>query len=67
MSGAIKYRDLCPDAVESRLDPVLKEWIDRVIVPALVREYIAEKSLALTVRVMAKSAQQDPATAEEGS
>ena len=26
----------------AKLDPKLREWIDRVIVPALVREYIAE-------------------------
>jgi hypothetical protein len=26
----------------AKLDPKLREWIDRVIVPASVREYIAE-------------------------
>lgn len=26
----------------AKLDPNLREWIDRVVVPALVREYIAE-------------------------
>ena len=25
-----------------RLDPVLKSWLDNVIIPALVREYLAE-------------------------
>jgi len=25
-----------------RLDPVLKSWMDNVIIPALVREYLAE-------------------------
>lgn len=25
-----------------RLDPALKSWLDTVIIPALVREYIAE-------------------------
>jgi hypothetical protein len=28
--------------LRAKLDPNLREWIDRVIVPALVREYIAE-------------------------
>ena len=25
----------------SRIDPALKDWIDRVIVPALVREFVS--------------------------
>jgi hypothetical protein len=25
-----------------RLDPALKSWLDNVIIPALVREYVAE-------------------------
>ncbi len=26
-----------------RLDPDLKSWLDNVVIPALVREYLAEK------------------------
>jgi hypothetical protein len=26
----------------SKLDPKLREWLDRVIVPAIAREYVAE-------------------------
>ena len=29
-------------ALGKRLDPVLKSWMDNVIIPALVREYLAE-------------------------
>ena len=28
--------------VGKRLDPALKSWLDNVIIPALVREYLAE-------------------------
>ena len=29
-------------SAEKRLDPALKSWLDNVIIPALVREYLAE-------------------------
>ena len=29
-------------SVGKRLDPALKSWLDNVIIPALVREYLAE-------------------------
>jgi hypothetical protein len=31
-----------PVSVGKRLDPALKSWLDNVIIPALVREYVAE-------------------------
>jgi hypothetical protein len=31
-----------PASVGKRLDPALKSWLDNVIIPALVREYVAE-------------------------
>lgn len=34
--------DEFPKSDGSRLDPRLKDWVDRVIVPALVREYLAQ-------------------------
>jgi|SRR5437016_3177850 excisionase family DNA binding protein len=34
--------DEFPKSDGSRLDPCLKDWVDRVIVPALVREYLAQ-------------------------
>ncbi len=27
----------------ARLDPALREWADRIIIPALAREYLAER------------------------
>lgn len=51
----------------AKLDPALKGWIDRVIVPALVREYIAEKAgncLANPARAVAQSDTTDRLSAE---
>jgi hypothetical protein len=31
-----------PASVGKRLDPALKSWLDNVIIPALVREYVVE-------------------------
>ena len=31
-----------PVSAGQRLDPALKSWLDNVIIPALVREYLAE-------------------------
>ena len=31
-----------PVGLGRRLDPALKSWLDNVIIPALVREYLAE-------------------------
>jgi hypothetical protein len=38
-------------SVGKRLDPALKSWLDKVIIPALVREYVAktEKSNRLAM------------------
>ena len=33
------------DAETLRIDPAIKAWIDRVIVPALVKAYIREEAL----------------------
>lgn len=53
----------------STLTPELKDWLDRVIVPALVREYIAqfdslENPLALDSEPVAECAAKSTATAE---
>lgn len=37
------------DRLGARLDPDLRDFIDRAIVPALVREYIAEHGSAIRV------------------
>lgn len=43
--------------VGAGLSRELREWIDRVIVPALVREYVSEKkSVAQAASTMAESA-----------
>ena len=31
-----------PSSLGKKLDPALKSWMDNVIIPALVREYLAE-------------------------
>ena len=31
-----------PVGLGRRLDPALKSWLDNVVIPALVREYLAE-------------------------
>ena len=55
---------------KSRLTPELKAWLDSVIVPALVREYIArlkaEKSLASESEPTVEFASAHAAIAEEG-
>ncbi len=52
------------------LSPELKSWIDSVIVPALVKEYIAElereKSACSEGEPMAECAATRTATVEEG-
>lgn len=35
-------RSTRPSSLGRRLDPGLKSWMDNVIIPALVREYLAE-------------------------
>ena len=37
-----RQRGSRPASVGKRLDPALKSWLDNVIIPALVREYVAE-------------------------
>jgi len=44
----------------AKLDPKLREWIDRVIVPALAREYIADKECANCVAIPAEDVPQLP-------
>ena len=54
----------------STLMPELRSWIDNVVAPALVREYLAqlecEKSLATSGEPTVKSATAHAAIAEEG-
>lgn len=37
-----QHRSVRSKSLGKRLDPDLKSWLDNVIIPALVREYIAE-------------------------
>jgi hypothetical protein len=50
----------------ARLDPALRTFIDRVIVPALVREYIADRQngLAAGARAVAQSEASNALSAE---
>lgn len=47
-NGDVRARQSCSDrpAVSGKrpvkLDPALRSWLDNVIIPALVREYVAE-------------------------
>ena len=44
-SGATLERQRCSArsaSLAKRLDPDLKSWLDNVIIPALVREYVVE-------------------------
>jgi hypothetical protein len=54
----------------STLTPELRSWIDNVVAPALVRNYLAErqpeKGLAPEGEVLVKSAPAHAAIAEEG-
>lgn len=47
-----------PEPIESVLDPVLKRWLDRVIIPALLREFTS--LLAKEEDVEAQSSQPTP-------
>ena len=52
---------------KARVSPELRAWLDRVIVPALVREFLAEhKDLASGAPLVVESAPARTATAEEG-
>ncbi len=53
---------------EHRLPPALKEWLDRVIVPALLRAYLAEreKTACSEAECAAECVEDSTATAEEG-
>ena len=52
---------------KARVSPELRTWLDRVIVPALVREFLAEhKDLASGAPLVAESAPTRTVTAEEG-
>ena len=56
-------------AQKSALSPELKAWLDNVIVPALVREYVAEmqrEKTCVRAEPMAKCAATRTAIAEEG-
>lgn len=43
--NTVPFRRLSPSTEElgAKLSPELREFVDRVIVPALLREYLAEK------------------------
>ncbi len=50
----------------ARIDPALKGWIDRVIVPGLVRQYLQQKGATLKFRDVPHSpAQETSAEASE--
>ncbi len=52
---------------KAEVSPELRAWLDRVIVPALVREFLAEhKDLASGAPLVAESVPTRTATAEEG-
>lgn len=44
----------------AKLDPALREWADRVIIPALAREYLAEQDAKRIAEVGAPVAQSEP-------
>ena len=44
----------------------LRDWLDRVIVPALVREYLAENPVASEAAPVAKCAAKSTASASVG-
>jgi len=46
----------------AKLDPALREWADRVIIPALAREYLAEQEAKRIAEVGAPVAQFEPKT-----
>ena len=52
------------------IDPTVKAWIDRVVVPTLVREFLAEREkenpLAPEARTVAECPPSSTATAEVG-
>jgi len=52
----------------AQLDPALKEFLDAVVIPALVKKYLSEHEdenrLALVSRGMAQSVATDSASAE---
>jgi hypothetical protein len=48
-----------PEPIEPALDPALKRWLDRVIIPALLREF-TKRSLANLEEVGAQSSQSTP-------
>jgi hypothetical protein len=45
-----------PERKHPNLSPALREWLDRVIVPALVREFLAEQDFLAAQPVVAESA-----------
>jgi len=53
---------------EAQLDPALKEFLDAVVIPALVREYLSEHErenrLALVPEGVTQSVSEDSASAE---
>ena len=44
----------------NKLDPALREWADRVIIPALVREYLAEQEKKRIAESLEPVAQFEP-------
>jgi hypothetical protein len=48
-----------PEPIESTLDPALQRWLDRVIIPALLREF-TKSPLAKEEDLEAQSSQPTP-------
>jgi hypothetical protein len=44
----------------AKLDPALREWADRVIIPALAREYLAEQEKKKIAEPLQPVAQSEP-------
>jgi len=45
-----------PERKHPNLSPALREWLDRVIVPALAREFLAEQDFLASAQPVAESA-----------
>jgi hypothetical protein len=58
-TGIVEIESLKPEPIQSALDPALKCWLDRVIIPALLREF-TKTSLANVEDVEAQSSQPTP-------
>ena len=58
---------MAKETTRAQVSPEIRAWLDRVIVPALVREFLAEhKELASGAPLVAESAPTRTAIVEEG-